>query len=203
MSNKLQELTDKLYNEGLSKGKQEGEEMRSKAKAEAAKILADARKEAEKIISEAEKRAEDTKSKTESDIRMAGIQTISSIKRNTEDMIVAKSLTAPIKSATSDAEFIKSLISTIIKAFNPANAEPVSLDIILPAALQTQLSSFMEKECKDAMAHGLTVSYSKQMSGGFKIGPKDGGYKISFSDSDFEKVFADYLRPATKKLLFG
>ena len=29
---KLQELTDKLYNEGLSKGKQEGEAMIQKAK---------------------------------------------------------------------------------------------------------------------------------------------------------------------------
>ena len=32
MQNKLQELTDKLYNEGLAKGKQEGEELLAKAK---------------------------------------------------------------------------------------------------------------------------------------------------------------------------
>ena len=35
MQNKLQELTDKLYNEGLSKGKQEGEEILAKAKVQA------------------------------------------------------------------------------------------------------------------------------------------------------------------------
>ena len=33
MQNKLQELTEKLYAEGLSKGKQEGEEFLAKAKA--------------------------------------------------------------------------------------------------------------------------------------------------------------------------
>ena len=32
MQNKLQELTDKLYNEGLSKGKQEGEAILNEAK---------------------------------------------------------------------------------------------------------------------------------------------------------------------------
>ena len=32
MENKLQELTDKLYNEGLSKGKAEGEVLLAKAK---------------------------------------------------------------------------------------------------------------------------------------------------------------------------
>jgi hypothetical protein len=35
MPNKLQELTDKLYNEDLSKGKQEGEEILANAKVQA------------------------------------------------------------------------------------------------------------------------------------------------------------------------
>ena len=39
MQNKLQELTDKLYQEGLSKGKQEGENLVAQAKAEAEKII--------------------------------------------------------------------------------------------------------------------------------------------------------------------
>ena len=54
MQNKLQELTDKLYNEGLSKGKEEGEALLAKAKAEAAEIVAAAKKEAAGIISKAE-----------------------------------------------------------------------------------------------------------------------------------------------------
>ena len=53
------------------------------------------------------------------------------------------------------------------------------------------------------MGNGVTINFSKQMAGGFKIGPKEDGYMIGFSDEDFEKVLADYVRPATKKLLFG
>ena len=49
MHNKLQELTDKLYNEGLSKGKQEGEEILAKAKVQAEEIIAKAKAEAEAI----------------------------------------------------------------------------------------------------------------------------------------------------------
>ena len=46
MQNKLQELTDRLYNEGLSKGKQEGEELLAKAKVQAEEIVAKAQAEA-------------------------------------------------------------------------------------------------------------------------------------------------------------
>ena len=44
---------------------------------------------------------------------------------------------------------------------------------------------------------------SKKVSGGFKIGPKEGGYFVSFTDETFNELIAEYLRPATKKILFG
>ena len=40
MQDKLQELTDRLYNEGLSKGKQDGEALLKKAHGEADRIVA-------------------------------------------------------------------------------------------------------------------------------------------------------------------
>ena len=45
---KLQELTDKLYQEGLEKGRAEADSLVSEAKSQAEKIVADARAEAEK-----------------------------------------------------------------------------------------------------------------------------------------------------------
>ena len=53
MNNRLQELTDKLYNEGLSKGKAEGEALLAQAKEKAAAIVEEARKEAEAIVGKA------------------------------------------------------------------------------------------------------------------------------------------------------
>lgn len=43
MENKLQELTDKLYKEGLSKGKEEGEAILAKANEKAAEIIEEAK----------------------------------------------------------------------------------------------------------------------------------------------------------------
>jgi V/A-type H+-transporting ATPase subunit E len=41
------------------------------------------------------------------------------------------------------------------------------------------------------------------MAGGFKIGPKDGGYFISLTEESFRELVGEYMRPATKKILFG
>ena len=53
MQNKLQELTEKLYNEGLSKGKQDAEELKANAKAQAAEIVKRANEEAAQILKNA------------------------------------------------------------------------------------------------------------------------------------------------------
>ena len=82
MQNKLQELTDKLYNEGLSKGKKEAEDLKAAAVKESDRIIADARKEAEKIVADARKEAEELRTRVENDIRMASSQTISSVRHD-------------------------------------------------------------------------------------------------------------------------
>jgi len=41
------------------------------------------------------------------------------------------------------------------------------------------------------------------MDKGFQIGPKDGSYKVSFTDEDFKNFFKDYLRPGLIELLFA
>ena len=69
MQNKLQELTDKLYKEGLSKGKQEGEEILAKAKVQADEIVAKAQAEAANILAAANKEAEDLKTKVQGDLK--------------------------------------------------------------------------------------------------------------------------------------
>ena len=53
MENKLQQLTQKLYDEGLEKGRAEADKLVADAKAEARKIVAEARAEAEEIVKKA------------------------------------------------------------------------------------------------------------------------------------------------------
>ena len=61
----------------------------------------------------------------------------------------------------------------------------------------------MKGELAGALKGGISASFSKKVSGGFNIGPKDGSYFISFTDETFRSLISEYLRPATRKILFG
>lgn len=202
MQNKLQELTDKLYNEGLSKGKQEAEQMKANAKNEAAQIIAQAKEQAQEILAKAQSEAAELKSKTENDVKMASLQAFTAVKQQIENVIVAKTL-APAKAAASETEFLKEIIKSIVSAFNPNNSDSVALDIILPAEKQAELEQFAKEQLSKICSAGVDVQFSKGVQGGFKIAPKGEGYMLSFTDKDFENIIAEYLRPKTKELLFG
>ena len=202
MQNKLQELTDKLYNEGLSKGKQEAEQMKANAKTEAAQIIAQAKEQAQEILAKAQSEAAELKSKTENDVKMASLQAFTAVKQQIEGVIIAKTL-APAKAAVAETEFLKEIVKAIVGAFNPENSDSMALDIILPAEKQAELEQFAKEQLSKICSAGVDVQFSKGVQGGFKIAPKGEGYMLSFTDKDFENIIAEYLRPKTKELLFG
>jgi len=201
MQNKLQELTDKLYNEGLSKGKQEGAELLAKAKAQAEEMVAKAQAEAAQIVAAAQKQADEIKSKVASDIRMASNQSLSATRKDIEELVVSKMSTEAVKNALTSAEFVKELIQAVAGKFTTEG--PMDLSLILPESLQNELEPFVNNELSKILNAGVEASFSKKVSGGFRIGPKDGGYFVSFTDETFNELIAEYLRPATKKILFG
>lgn len=201
MDNKLQELTDKLYKEGLSKGKEEGEALLAQARQEADGILDAARKEAETILKNARKEAEDYRTKVEGDVKMAASQSLQATRKDIENLIIGKVVDEPVTSALSSAEFVKEIIRTVAGKFNPDEA--AGLDVVLPESLKAQLEPFIKGEAASLLKGGIDATFSKKVSGGFNIGPKDGSWFVSFTDGTFKELVGEYLRPATRKILFG
>ena len=197
---KLQELTQKLYEEGLAKGKTEGDRILLNAREQADAIVKAAREEADAIVAKARKEAEDYRTKVEGDVKMAATQTIQETKAAIENLIVAQAVDTPAKAALADADYVKELIGAVAAKFAPE--VDGDLNIVLPEALKGKLDTYVSGALAKSLGKGVTLDFSKKLSGGFQIGPKDGGYYISFSDETFAELIGSYLRPATKKMLF-
>ena len=198
---KLQELTQKLYDEGLAKGKQEGEAVLQKAVEEAGSIVKKAQEEAEAILAKARKEADDFKVKVEGDVKMASMQALQATRADIESLVIAKAVDEPVAKALSSEEYLKGIITAVAQKFS--SEEPADLSLVLPESLKAGLEPFVKNELGKLLGKGVEASFSKKLAGGFKIGPKDGGYFVSLTDETFKDLIGAYLRPATKSLLFG
>lgn len=198
---KLQELTQKLYEEGLAKGKQDGEALLQKAQSEAEGIVKQAQEEAEAILAKARKDAEDFKVKVEGDVKMAAQQAVQATRSDIENLVVSKVVDGTVDKALANEDYIKGIITAVAQKFSAD--EPADLSLVLPESLKAALEPFVKNELGKLLGKGIDASFSKKVAGGFKIGPKDGGYFVSLTDDTFKDLIGSYLRPATKKLLFG
>ena len=101
----------------------------------------------------------------------------------------------------SSADFVKQFLQAVAEKFNPDDTSDLS--VVLPASLQDELEPFVKGQLSKVLGKEVSASFSKKISGGFTIGPKDGGYFISMTDDTFNELITEYLRPVTKRLLFG
>ena len=87
MENKIQELTEKIYAEGVEKGKAEAERLVAEAQAKAEAIVKEAQAKADAIAAAAAKSAEELNANTRSELKLYGAQAVGAIKSEASTII--------------------------------------------------------------------------------------------------------------------
>ncbi len=201
MQNKLQELTEKIYQEGIAKGNQEAEQILDKSKKEAKSIVDAARKEAEKIVADASKKAIENQTNTESELKLSAKQAVNALKQQITDIINGSVVNTSVSKAFNDKDFIKKIIEITLKNWSAGSTNDLS--VILPADNEKELKAYFTSSVKDLLDKGLELKFDAGLKSGFQISPKDGSYKLSFTEEDFTNFFKQYLRPKLVELLFS
>lgn len=200
MDNRIDEITRKIYNEGVIKAKEDAEKVLSDARLQAEKIIKEAHNEHAQLIAQSQQEAKEVKHKTESELKLAGHQFISNLKQQITELITTKQVNKPIENALNDVDFLQKTILAVIKKWDGENIG--ELEILLPDTYRKEMDAFFHSKAIEALNKEVVFRYDKRVGSGFKIGPKNGGYLISFTEKDFINYFKNYLKENTKKLLF-
>lgn len=196
MDNKLQQLTDKLYSEGVEKGKLEAANIVAQAQQEAERIINEAKANADKIAAEAEKRAAELDKNTKSELRLYTDQALNALKTEITNMISDRLASDSVKAATADAAFMQGIIADIAKAW--IGDGTVEIDAKNAAALE----EYFKSNAKELLSGGVKINSVKGIKTDFAIAPADGGYKITLGDNEFISYFKEFLRPKLVEMLF-
>jgi V/A-type H+-transporting ATPase subunit E len=200
--NKLSQITQKLFDEGLVKGREEGERLVAEAEARAKKIILDAEEKAAAITRKATADATELRSNTMTEIALAGREAIARIKSEIASVVVARSIEGGIRKAGLDADFTKEMLLAVAKNWR-GGAEKVTLEALLPAEKRKELDAAFAADAAALLKEGVEVGYSADIRSGFKVGEKGGGYYIGFSDENFEALLGQYLREKVTTILYG
>lgn len=203
MDSKLQELTEKIYREGVEKGEQQAQTIIGAAEKQAGAILEGARREADEILVGARKKAEDLRQNIEADLRLSCSQAVQAFRQQITDALVFEAVDTPVAAALSNPATITDFLKAILQSWKPAGCEAPSLAVLLPESKRIELDQALKRELQEQLSKGLFLQFSKNIKGGFQIQPAGSSYKISFADDDFKEFLKEYVRPKTRSFLFG
>ena len=196
MENKIQELTDKIYREGVEKGNEEAQRLVSNAREEAAKILEEARKEADAIVAAARKSAAETAENTQSEIKLFAGQAVNALKTEITSLLTNQVVSKAVKDFVADKDYLNKFIVSLATRWVADEA------IVISTSDAESLKKFFAANAKAVLDKGVKIAQVNGNKALLTISPADGSYKVNFGEEEFENYFKDFLRPQLVEMLF-
>lgn len=196
MENKIQELTDKIYREGVEKGNEEAQRLIVNAQEEAKKIIEEARKEAQLIVVASNKSADELAENTKSELKLFAGQAVNALKSEIATLVTDKIVSASVKEFAQNKDFLN--------AFIVALASKWSIDepIVISTDNAEALKKYFAANAKTILDKGVTIEQVNGSKVLFTISPADGSYKVNFGEEEFMNYFKEFLRPQLVEMLF-
>lgn len=197
MENRLQELTNKLLNEGVEAGKTQAGQIVAEANGKASSIVEEAKKEAETIVQNAKKEAQALNDNTRSELQMFAQQSVNALKTQITDVLNEATVKDVVSKLTADKDFMNGFIVELAKKWGAEDA------LTINAKDAESLKAVFAAKAKELLDGGLKIQEVNGQKAAFSIQPQNGSYKVNFGDEDFENYFKSFLRPQLVEMLFG
>lgn len=196
MDSKIQELTEKIYNEGVQRGNAEAERILNQAKELAEELERKAKAQAEDIVRGAQREADTLRQNTESELKLYAAQLVESIRASITERLTGDIATANVTAATADSAFMQQLILELAKGFDPDKGVEIS------TTQAEALSSYFAQNAKALLEQGVRITQIAGKPTDFTLGPSDGSFKIQVGEAEFIELFKSFLRPQLAQRLF-
>ena len=196
MENKIQELTDKIYHEGVEKGNEEARKLVEQAQNEAKNIVDEARRQAETIVANARKSADELTQNTKSELRLFAGQAVNALKTEIADLVTDKLVTADVKAFAADKNYLNAFIVALASKWSAD--EP----IVISTADAEDLKKYFAAKAKGLLDKGVKIEQVNGIKTLFTVSPADGSYKVAFGEKEFMNYFKEFLRPQLVEMLF-
>lgn len=195
MENKIQELTEKIFNEGVEKGKNEAARLIEEAQKKAEAIVKEAQENAAAIVQKAQREAEELNANTRSELKLYGAQAVGALKSETANVVTDTIIRSAVKDALA-GDALKNILVKIAERWSAD--EP----LVISTSEAQELKSYFAAKAKELLDKGVMIEQVNGLKTSFSIAPADGSYKVNFGEAEFEAFLKSFLRPQIVELLF-
>lgn len=202
MTSKIQELTEKIYQEGVDKAQNQTNILLKEAKEKAAGLINDAQQKADNIILESERKSREIDRGLKEELQSISKQVIAITKQKITDSIVTDASQTISKELLHDKDFLKTLILELVRKWDMVDGAVDDLSLILSEEQMGKLDGIFESGALQILKSKKQILFDPSIKNGFQIISNSEGFKVSFSDEDLENFFKIFMKPRIREYLF-
>jgi V/A-type H+-transporting ATPase subunit E len=198
MDVQVQSLIDKIKKDGITSAEQQAAEIVTKAQNDAERLVNDAEAQAADMLKTAKAECERMEKSSNDAVKQAARNVLLSF----QDAMNAQ-LAAIVKTETARAfspDLLKALVPETVRAW-AAKPDAEDLSVLLAPRDLAALESGLMAALQSVLAHGVSLKADKDITGGFRIGTKDGAAFYDFSGESVAALFAAYLNPKVAAIM--
>lgn len=193
---KIQELTEKIYREGVEKGQAEAERIIEEGRQKAADIVNEAKKQVEALLAQAKKQAVEVDTNTKNELKLYTNQALNALKSEVANVLTCQVVKKTVGDLVADKEFLGQFAVALAQKW--VENEPV----VISTEEADSLKAYFAAHAKELLDKGVTINKVNGKETLFTISPADGSYKVNFGKEEFETYFKEFLRPQMIEMLF-
>ena len=203
MTSKIQELTEKIYKEGVDKAQNQADVLLKEAEEKAAGLINDAQQKADNIILEAERKSQEIFRGIKEELQSISSQVLATTKEKITESIVTDASQKISNNLIEDRDFLKSLVLELVQKWNMENGPIDDLSLILSEEQLGRLDEIFKTGALQIMKSKKQILFDPSIKNGFQIISNTEGFKVSFTEEDLENFFKIFMKPRIQEYLFS
>lgn len=191
MDIQVQELIDKIRQDGIESASDSARKIREDAELEAKKILESARKEADLLVEKAKADVAKMEASSREALEQAARNCLIALRARLEAVFGA--VTVRETGAAMSAEIIAKVLPEILSKWSATNSE--TPELLLPEAAMNDMEKSLRTALSAELSKGMIIRPVKDLDAGFRLAAKDGGLWWDYSAESLGELLAAYLNP--------
>ena len=209
----VQELIDRLSQEGVAEGRQQADKIVSEARAKADGILEAARQQANDILQQAREEAQQFQTAGEDALRLAARDAVRDFGAKVHDGLRQR-LQELVQHQIKDADVLKRMILAITRSAT-AGLDDEQLELLLPEEILTEeeirqsieagkpdaLTEFVQGLLGDDLRAGMAVNLGSRTRSGLTVRLVNQKVEIDLTDQAITDLLAKHLLPRYRAIM--
>ena len=199
MAEELQSLLERIQKDGVQKAEAEAARLLEQARLQADNLEREAQDRAKAIVAKAERESAAFFERSRRALQQAGRDVVLSVAQSLNDtlsVIVRRDVSEAL-----DAETLKRMLARVVDAYCTHPGGNVRIDILVPPALQREITAFFMDRYAEQMRHGLEIRGDTTLHAGFRVSFSGGNMQHDFSSEAIADALSQLLRPELAQIV--